>query len=549
MYNRCKKYIILFSLILFDIFAQDTYYLKMAIKAHQEKEYTLSNQQLEKFLKAFPEDKNIDYAYLLFASNLIKLKDFNEAEKKLNFLIEHYPDSFLLKDAFTYLILLYLETERFYDSYNTYKKYIEKFGKDENLETQIFQKIFYNATYLFNSGELEKSKEFFSFLIDTFPEHKNIGDIYYYTGIIFYNENQFQKAEEYFKKAILKTPNKNFLLDLYLKLGDCYFNIGNLEFAEKFYLKVISEPNNLPYKDWAYFQYAILKEKREEYSEAEEIFEKLIKENKEEKIKVMSLVETGKLKMIKEKWEEAEEFFLEITKNYPKSKYFQEALLQLGFINFNKNDIEKAICFFEKLLTSSPEENLKSPCYFGLGYCYYKKGDIDKASSIWSKILNTSVESKFTPEILFLLGKKYFEKGNYQLAEKYLQRAINFPDTGFFNISYLILVESLIQQGKLKEGKKLCEDFLNKYSGEEIKLLYGKILYFLKEYEKGKKFLEEISATNPKYKAESLFYLGKIHQELGNKTEAKEKFLEILTFYEDITEWSGPARENLKKIQ
>lgn len=539
---------LLFTPLIFAYTGSD--YLEMSVKAHQEGFYSLSNQQLEKFFEVSPEHTNADYAYLLFASNLIKLKNFEEAEKKLKSLLEKYPDSSFIKDGLKYLILVYLATENYRSSVSEYEKFRKTFGTDEKLASQITQKMYYKAVSFFNSGKIPESQEIFTILNTAFPDSKYRGRIFYYTGLTHYRTNGFIEAEQSFQKAIPGISDKEFLSDIYLKLGDCYFNMGKYDMAESFYQKVIDEFSFPEGKNWARFQLAIISKRKNEYSRAEKLLKKILDENGGDRVRELALFELGKLNIITENWESAEKYLLGLVKNYPETDIVPEALLQLGFINFNRNNLAQSIMYFEKFLSFPCEEEKKVQGYFGLGYAWFKKGEIQKASRVWGEILNDFPDSKFVPDILFLLGKKHFDGKNYPLAEKYLQKLINeFPDNSFINISRPLLIESLIMQKKLTKGKKICEDILKKYSGDEIKLAYGKILYELKNYEDAVKILKQVSSNNALMKAESLFYLATIFQKRGDISKAKEKFLEIITFYPESEELSKRAKENLEKLK
>ena len=67
-------------------------------------------------------------------------------------------------------------------------------------------------------------------------------------------------------------------------------------------------------------------------------------------------------------------------------------------------------------------------------------------------------------------------------------------------------------------------------------------------FEEAAKAYTRITAENPSFKAESLFFLGEILLHQGRKTAAREKFLEILTFYPRVEQWSAQARSRLKQI-
>ncbi len=521
-------------------------YLKMAIKAHQNGFYSLSNQQLEKFFNN-PDKEYIDYAYLLYSVNLIKLNKLKKAEKKLLQLIKEFPDSGYLKESFRYLIFIYLENAEGEKLLNLYKEYNKRFGRDCEIERNISQIVLKKGISLFNSGAINESKELFQVIVTRFPESEFAPIGYYYLGLIFYQNNQFEKAKSYFEKSLPSISDKKIIYDIYLKIGDCYLNQGDIENATKFYDIVLNKSGIEELKLWALFQKSIILKKEKKYEKSEEYLKGILKKTEDRKLKNYALFEISKLKLLQEKWDDAESYLLKILDgNF--EPLLPQVILQLGFLNFNKGKFDKSIKYFKDFISKYKRYDKVFSAYFGLGYSYYKKGDIEKAKSIWENILKEKPESEFSSEILFILGKDNFEKKRYSDAEKYFKKLINyFPESSLSSLSKPLYIRTLIFQKKYKTAKSLCEKFL-KNKDEEIKVLYGEILYYLRDYQKAEKILSQISKKIPSLKAESLYFLGKVYLKKDNKLKAKEKFLEIITFYSDMKEWEEAAKKILRDI-
>jgi len=520
-------------------------YLKMAIKAYQNGLYSLSIRQIEKFFKN-PEKQYIDYAYLLYSASLIKLNRLDEAEEKLINLMEKYPDSKYLKESFEYLFYIYIKKGKIEKLLNLYKDYSKKFGRNIDIESDISQIIAKKGISLFNSGNINRSKKLFKILITRFPDSKFSPFGYYYLGLIFYNENRFGKAKYYFEKSLPSISDKKIIYDIYLKLGDCCLNIGDIENAKKFYDIVLKNSKIEELKLWALFQKATILKKEKNYKECEEYLEKIIQEAKDEKLKNYALFEISRLNILQEKWDDAENFLVKIIEN-KFEPLLPDVILQLGFIYFNKGEFDKSINYFKDYISKYKDDNVFS-AYFGLGYCYYKKGNFEKAESIWKRVLERKPESKFSSHILFILGKHNYENKKFKDAEKYFKKLLKyFPESPLSSISKPLYIRALIYQKKYKDAKKLCEKFL-KNGDDEIKLLYGESLYYLKEYKKAEKFLLNVSKRIPSLKAESLYFLSNLYLKKNDVVKAKEKLLEIITFYPNIKEWEELAEKRLKEL-
>jgi len=364
-----KKWVFLFLLCGF-LYA-DVNHLNMGIVAHNKGLYSLSNQQLEKHIQQNPDGEYIDYAYLLYSANLIKLRKFNESKEKLLFLIENFPKSKFLKTAYINLILVNLQLSDLDSSLKFYKEYVEKWGENKQLENQIAGKFIKEGISFFKKDDYKKAEEIFNNVVKNFKEIEFVDVANYYTGLIYYQKNDFLKAKEKFLKVNEK--NEKILPDLYLKIGDCFLNFKNYQEAKKYYEKVIENFPDTESKNWALFQMALIKKRKGKLKEAEETIKK-IKTN-DNNLKIKCLETLSEIYILEEKWAEAENKILKIFQKFPEEKNSAN-YIKLGFINFNMKNKDKAINCFKKALELNPSSKLKEKAFFGLGYTYYLNGEI-----------------------------------------------------------------------------------------------------------------------------------------------------------------------------
>jgi len=550
--NTKKKWLLLIFLVLPSLFLageEATDWLKMAVKAHQEGLYAASNRQIEKFLKsASATHPQRDYGYLLQAVNYLQLKKLPEAENSLLFLIANFPQSSYVKDGYTYLILLHLTQGKLPQAFSEYLTFKKKFGEEEKLSSQVAMAIFSQAVKLFQQNDYRSCRDLLEKFLAEFPEHKQAQQASYYLGLVLYQENSFAQAAVIFERLLKGKLSEVVMADVYLKLGDCYLNTGNLEKASQCYQKVISDFPSFSLRPAAIFNLAVIARRQGSYAMARRLLKEIADSKPEPRMMALALMELGRISMLEEKWNEAADFFREIMEKYPQSEVFPESLLQMGMVYFNQNKLEEAASYFQKFLDSSSDEKLKMQGYFGLGYTFYKRGEISAARSHWDKILEKMPTSTLASECLFLLGRKEFESGHYQDSSGYLQRLLkDFPETNLAKLALPLLVESYLQEKKLAEAKQLCERYLSSEQNEQLKVLYGKVLYLNNELEKARKVLSQVSKSSPALKAESLFYLAQVELACGRKEEAQERLLEIITFYPRVGNWSRLAKEALDK--
>ena len=180
-------------------------------------------------------EENKDLTSIL---ELIKAKDFEEAEKKLNHLKEIFANNFFLENLhgsiYTYRDEYEKAKEKFKEVIKLQPNFVDGYYnlanillKLNNLEEAInffiktldLDKNFYNAYFNLGIcyeklGQIDNSVKNYSLYIQNVPNDLNA---YINLGIIFFNQREFNKAKEVFNRALtidLASVNANFYIGL-----------------------------------------------------------------------------------------------------------------------------------------------------------------------------------------------------------------------------------------------------------------------------------------------------------------------------------------------
>ena len=180
-------------------------------------------------------EENKDLTSIL---ELIKAKDFEEAEKKLNHLKEIFSNNFFLENLhgsiYTYRDEYEKAKEKFKEVIKLQPNFVDGYYnlanillKLNNLEEAInffiktldLDKNFYNAYFNLGIcyeklGQIDNSVKNYSLYIQNVPNDLNA---YINLGIIFFNQREFNKAKEVFNRALtidLASVNANFYIGL-----------------------------------------------------------------------------------------------------------------------------------------------------------------------------------------------------------------------------------------------------------------------------------------------------------------------------------------------
>ena len=393
-----KKKIILYLLLtIWAIGETDKNYLKLAIESSKKSEFELSNKYLEEYIAS--EKEFLDYSYLIYGYNLLKIGNYNSAKEKFEIIIKRFPLSPYLKDSYLFLIITCLKINNPDYALTYYKEFKNKFGENLEIKKQIGIKFLKNGIYYFKNRNYEEAENKFNLILNEFEDKFLFLWSNYYLGLIEFEKNNFKKAKEYFEKVVEEGEGEIYF-DSILKIGDCYFNLGEYETAENYYNQL---KENNKFFQWAKFQIAKIEKSRKNIEKSIEILNSIdYKEDNELKFNI--LYEKANNYIFLERWDEAEKILNDILNEFPENNKISEIYFKLGILKFNKRDFGNAVIFLKKAELIG-ENSIKEKSLFFLGYIYYIKKDFNEAFNWWNELKNKFPESSFISIISYKYKK------------------------------------------------------------------------------------------------------------------------------------------------
>lgn len=113
--------------------------------------------------------------------------------------------------------------------------------KNEEQEMQTPEELYKTAFLALSDKDFIKARELLQKFIVRYPNHKLIGNAYYWIGETFYVEKDYVKASSAFKEGYEAMPQGHKAHDNLLKLGLSLENLGKQAEACVVYNKLISE--------------------------------------------------------------------------------------------------------------------------------------------------------------------------------------------------------------------------------------------------------------------------------------------------------------------
>jgi len=139
---------------------------------------------------------------------------------------------------------------------------------------------------------------------------------------------------------------------------------------------------------------------------------------------------------------------------------------------FNRGKYTEALPLLKELYPQSGGEE-KIELLYKIGFCYQQRGKIEQVNKYWDEVLR-SPDKKFHPQIYYYRAVQKETQAKYKEAKQYYNKIIkDFPGNQWRNPALLKMVDVLVKEGELEEGRKLCKQILENPGSKEIE---GKIL-------------------------------------------------------------------------
>tara|TARA_B100001939_G_C16945993_1_gene620373 strand:+ start:2716 stop:5943 length:3228 start_codon:yes stop_codon:yes gene_type:complete len=428
------------------------YHMADAYMKSGDKEYAMNAFQEASKLDFDPEIKQnslFNYAKLAYE---LSYNPYDEAIEAFHEYIDTYPESEEVKDAYEFLIKVYLTTKNYDDALNSLDRIK---NKDDRMKTAYQTIVFNRGVELFHNQSYQIARDHFA-SVKKYPINQKLNSLSIYwmaessykladynQAITYYNAfrvepgalslnqydeldynigyayfkrsrpfkessfNQIQesnralylnKSIEAFRKYIQhgSIEKTNNLLDANLRIADCYFLLKEDQLAIEYYSKAIEiGEGNLSY---AFYQKATAQGLVQDY---------------EGKVSTLS----------------------ELTQLYPNSKYQIVALLNLAQTYNDLGENQKSINIYKDFIAAYPTNNYVSNALVEIGSIHLKEKKYDEAEKYFLQVLQQYPDAESENSLAIELMKEVYEgrddlPGYYNwLNSKGIQISVNERDS------------------------------------------------------------------------------------------------------------------------
>ena len=597
-----RKILFVFVLIACLIFSGKTVfgytekeYLQLAKVSYENEFHEISLNYLVQFNRDYPQSSLRSYALLLEGLNLRKLNRFLEARKSFTSLIENYPESTYLTQAYYLRGETNLSSSAFSQAESDFRTASTSGRLEKEMAVPAYQGLlasqanqgkFFEAlttlqewegkypeqkdfpegkNLLINAAtravaEALKEKDFVRvhtiarLVLDAFPAEPSLSKVRYYQATASWHEGNSALAQSCFLD-LTKSPDAEISALASFRLGDIFFSLKDYGQAALYYRAAEEKSADAEIKMTADFQLGVLAQKEQDYVKSAEYLQKARSISGAEEFQEKVLYELAGTIFLSGDYEKALSFYREFRKVFPLSSLVPNALLQEAFSLYNLKDYDEAKRVFEDFVHNYPANEMTGQAYYGLGLTFIARGDKKAAAAVWEGFLSRrSIVSDQAPMVLFL-ARFFIEEKRSSEAIPYLKRITASPniDQDIRAEAYLLSGLAYLQQNKPEESLSAFDAGLALKSREDLRdsLLKNKadLLLAKGEYGQAIPIYQQIQGKIPDRKGEILYGLGVCLQRLDRSQEAVPVYLEALINLPGDSPLSKEIKDSLAQIK
>ena len=406
------------------------------------KDYNQAIIGLSQIINDYPNSSYVDDAYFELANSYYKINQVDMAINNYQNLINDYPKSSYTKKAYLKLGTIYYNKNQNDEAIDVYKQVVESFPQSAEAENAL-QSL--KSIYV----DINKVDDYFAYVEKIKGgDYININekDSLTYISIekIYLANGDCDKSEPKFEKYITDFPHGYYTVNANFYKAECNFKADKLQDALESYNYVISKPKN-DFTEFALIKAAIINKKLKKYNDAFADYAEL-----------QSIAEFDENKNTAIIGEMETSFKL---KNYENTLKFAKKVLNIDKISdetFNKahfliaessyylNDYESALDEYQ-ILSQNTKTEMGAKSKYRIIEIYHKQNkDKEAVEQINDFVKSNTNYQKWLAKSFIIWADIYKEKENYFQAKATLKSIID----GYNNQTDGIIDEA---QNKLTE--------------------------------------------------------------------------------------------------
>ncbi len=521
-----------------------------ALRAFDDGFYDVAIRYLEQLMQDFPSHPKLSQAKFLLGQCYFFKNKFPEALNAFNSLDDTFDNKELL---IFWLGEVYLKMNNYPQAQARYQELIDNYPQSAYLP-QAYYSLGWSY---FDQKKYAQARDLFDQLVKDFPKHQLAEDATLKLAQSLYDTEDYHGALSKFMRYLTKYPQSEHLWDVYLNVADTYYYMDDYENALTYYDKALkSTDTKLVFTAYTGKIWSCLKLKK--FTEAQ----KVLKDGQEFcKAKGIPdddlLLVKANIFVEKEDFQSAVEVYNDLIKNYPRGTHYLEAHLGRANVNFMLKKFEDALGDYSYVIDRGENQELALKANLGIAWTYAKLNSLNMAQERFQKIADTTDKVDVKVNALLQMADALADAGKMSEAVDIYDGILKkYPDNTMFDYVEHRQAIALLKIGKIKASvvafEHLKANFPNSRYLEDVNYYLGlaafrsgnfkaaaiKMDEFLKNYSRPASFLPEAN-----------YVLALSYLNLKQPEEALKLFQKILRLYPEDTNVAKNSDIGIAKCQ
>ncbi|MDP2654559.1 MAG: tetratricopeptide repeat protein [Candidatus Omnitrophota bacterium] len=513
----------------------------VAQKAFEDGFYDVAMRYIDQFLKEYPKSEKRVQAQLLLGQCYFFKSQYLKAFDTFQGLLQ-YPE---YKDATLFWLgETYFKGSDYKQAEKQYQELIDLYP-----ESIYLPQAYYSLAWAhFEDGNFDEAKKNFQRMMKRFPAHQLAEDAAFKLGECAYNLGAYENAVEYFKNYVLKYPPSNRHADAYFYIAESYYYMEDYLTAVTYYAKTadIAYGAKVVYLSDVSMGWSYLKLKK--YDLAQKYFDEALAVAKEKNLLTDDYY-LGQASLHAQQGEndKAVAAYATLVEQFPNSPRIADAYLGKANINYAQKNFPQAILEYQTIIDTYANDATKADivekAYYGLAWTHLKSGNVDASIRTFEKIMNTTKSKVVKISALTQIGDAYQDINQLEKAiDIYDVILRDYPDNVFNDYVQFRQGIALLKLNKLEAAtlslQSLQANFSNSKYLKEGKYYLGVAYFKKKDWNNTiayiQDFLEGLPAGN-EFASEARYLLGQSYFNLEQYDKSLQVFRHILQVYPEET--------------
>ncbi|MCR4336591.1 MAG: tetratricopeptide repeat protein, partial [Candidatus Omnitrophica bacterium] len=495
------------------------------------------------FEKLLPYSEFKDATLFWLGETHLKGEDYKQAEDYYRQLIDIYPNSTYVPQAYHSLAWTHFERKDYFKAKEAFMNLLQKFPA-HLLSEEAFFKVAECEYFL---GQYESAIQAFLKYLTKYSQLDRQAQAYFYIAESYYYLQDFLTAGTYYAKAAEISYDPHVIFMSKLSMGWSYLKLGKYDLSEKYFNeaeKLATERKIL--SDDIYLGKANLYSEMENYPQALMAYETLLEKFPQSLRFAEAYLGKANIHYLQENYDEAIKAYQKIVERGARDSQHQEILEKayygLAWTYLKKGQTDLAIQSFQHVLDSTENKMVKISALTQMGDAYHDVGEFEKAITIYDRILSKYPDSLYTDYVQFRQGLALLKLNRVEAALLSFQTLqANFPTSKHLNEVRYYLAVVYFQKRDWSQAVRYSQEYLGGLPRSntlaiEAQYLLGLSHFSLKDSSKALTIFQEL-LKDPSLPPTMLqlveLNIGKCFFELGQMKPAIQQFEMVLQKYPD----------------